>query len=108
MDTGQRCAFIYLNFQVDKLKLFRLVCISECWTHEESKGWRQIHVGMEQPAGTPDTETPLIEMSAEKSDKNGENSGEEKEDKIPTVQLVKTSCGDAHNIGLDVNGQPYR
>ena len=24
-----------------------------------------------------------------------------------TVQMLKTSCGDAHNIGLDVNGKAY-
>ena len=24
-----------------------------------------------------------------------------------TVNLVKTSCGDAHNIGLDVEGRAY-
>ena len=74
---------------------------SECWTYEETKGWRQIQVGVEQTAGTPDTEkeAPLIEMIAESSEVTPEPESK--------VQLTKTSCGDAHNIGLDVDGKAY-
>ena len=74
----------------------------ECWTYEESKGWRQIQVGVEQTVGTPDTEkeAPLIEMVAETDSKVTP----EPELK---VRLTKSSCGDAHNIGLDVDGKAY-
>lgn len=54
---------------------------------------------MEQTASTPDAEKeapPLIEM-LEGSD----------EEPLEAVKLVKTSCGDAHNIGLDVEGKAY-
>lgn len=75
----------------------------ECWTYEETKGWRQIQVGVEQTAGTPDTEkeAPLIEMIADAPENKVTPEPETK------VQLTKTSCGDAHNIGLDVDGKAY-
>ena len=77
----------------------------ECWTHEESKGWRKVNVGSDQLASsqsTPDTEKEppkLIEMDSP-------SSNDEPESTTP-VRLVKTSCGDAHNIGLDDGGNAY-
>jgi alpha-tubulin suppressor-like RCC1 family protein len=58
-------------------------------------------VGTDKLATTPDTEkdTPtLIEV---------EKSSSEDKDQQQAVRLVKTSCGDAHNIGLDVDGAAY-
>ena len=77
---------------------------AECWTHEESKGWRRVHVGVEQQALTPDTdkEPPkLIEMESNNGEADLETSNSD------PVRLVKTSCGDAHNIGLDDGGNAY-
>ena len=75
----------------------------ECWTHEESKGWRKVNVGSDQLAITPDTEIKeppkLIEMESP-------SSNDETESTTP-VRLVKTSSGDAHNIGLDDGGNAY-
>ncbi len=56
-------------------------------------------------ATTPDadkeTTPPLIEM-------DGGNNGEESSNKTAEmVSLIKTSCGDAHNIGLDDEGKAY-
>ena len=81
--------------------VFNFLFHSECWTYEETKGWRQIQVGVEQTVGTPDTEkeAPLIEMIAD--------STEVTPDAESKVQLTKTCCGDAHNIGLDVDGKAY-
>jgi len=75
----------------------------ECWTHEEGKGWRRVHVGSEQLACTPDTEKetpPLIEMFDDKQETEPDSS-------TATVKLTKTSCGDNHNIGLDSEGKAY-
>ena len=30
------------------------------------------------------------------------------DDASPAVELVKTTCGDNHNLGLDASGIPYR
>ena len=81
--------------------VFNFLFHSECWTYEETKGWRQIQVGVEQTVGTPDTEkeAPLIEMIADSSEVTPEPESK--------VQLTKTSCGDAHNIGLDIDGKAY-
>ena len=87
-----------MNFKI--LILFSRFFL-ECWTHEESKGWRKVHVGSDQLAITPDTEKEppkLIEM---------ESSTEEDDSSSPVVRLVKTSSGDAHNIGLDDGGNAY-
>ena len=76
---------------------------AECWTHEESKGWRKVHVGSDQLAITPDTEKEppkLIEMESSTEEDDIPSSS-------PVVRLVKTSSGDAHNIGLDDGGNAY-
>ena len=81
----------------------------ECWTHEESKGsWRQIQVGTETNPLTPDTdknEAPLIEMLDDVKKSSDEDNDQEQNDL--NVRLAKTSCGDAHNIGLDDEGKVY-
>jgi len=55
---------------------------SECWSHEESKGWRRVAV---------ETEC------------DGE--GEEKQQARPHV--MSTACGDQHSLGLDTKGRAY-
>ena len=66
-----------------------LACAEDgrCWTHDEAKGWRRLQVGREDE----------IES--------------EEEVKLPSdadkVALVKTSCGDAHNLGLDGEGRVF-
>ena len=96
---------IYLKIVIEWVLLMTLNSLfhSECWTYEETKGWRQIQVGVEQTASTPDTEkeAPLIEMIADAPENKVTPEPETK------VQLTKTSCGDAHNIGLDFDGKAY-
>lgn len=85
----------------------------ECWTHEEAKGWRRVKVGAEKSACTPDKESPLIDLVEGQQDPVVEADGPafREEDKTPEeekqVHLVKTSCGDAHNVGLDADGLAY-
>lgn len=51
--------------------------------------------------------------SSEKNDNKDEDSKDNNDEKNEgschqtLVQLVKTSCGDAHNIGLDLHGKAY-
>ena len=135
--------------------------ISECWAHEESKGWRFVNVNAEVTDGISkdaslenndpkltcnnSAEEPDILNSYNNGDKaeqisvkdtnlinlnEGSDEIENKDDLLNskdkescnlknqhnilstknvtnTVLMVKTSCGDAHNIGLDENGKAY-
>ncbi|TRY75321.1 hypothetical protein TCAL_00742 [Tigriopus californicus] len=109
-----------------------LVCTDngECWTHEENKGWRKVHVGAEptplihdeDPAAeainAPNAESAdtgcLIDIKpepaqAESPPKKRLSMDHDVGPGSPSchVKLVKTSCGDAHNIGLDAQGVAY-
>ena len=158
-------------FQGRNSKSFSIynIDISECWAHEESKGWRFVNVNAEVPDsnlkdGKPENDkkdeiviqnqeldninsninenksneisvevTNLIDLNDKSSNSLVENdlknemeykgdihSINEKSDSLKnqqnmtnskvlnnTVQMLKTSCGDAHNIGLDENGKAY-
>ncbi len=43
--------------------------VLECWTHEEGKGWRRVHVGAEHQTSTSVSATAVA--SGEKSDEIG-------------------------------------
>ena len=98
----------------------------ECFTHEEGKGWRRVNVGAELPTSSSQLQSPSIEESSignRLKSRNGKKSGSSTpEDEIGSgdaiaddasparshVELVKTTCGDNHNLGLDASGIPYR
>lgn len=90
--------------------LLAVTADGECWTHEEGKGWRQVHVGAERPDDlmTPDpSKISLIDLttnSEEDPTKTGCDLQDSCEDR---VHLIKTSCGDAYNIGMDKEGRAY-
>eukprot|EP00095_Tigriopus_kingsejongensis_P002317 maker-scaffold347_size200506-snap-gene-0.24 protein:Tk02317 transcript:maker-scaffold347_size200506-snap-gene-0.24-mRNA-1 annotation:"rcc1 domain-containing protein 1" len=83
----------------------------ECWTHEENKGWRKVHVGSEQPDRVEGTEpaepsSQLIDLQADEPRPDSpvaQPLSLERDE----VRLAKTTCGDAHNLGLDTQGQAY-
>ena len=62
------------------------------------------------------SETEKVKSETESSDLSSEKEKHDLKNKYNmsnsittanTVQMLKTSCGDAHNIGLDVNGKAY-
>ena len=105
---------------------------SECFTHEEGKGWRRVNVGAELPTSPSQLQSPSAEESSggtsignsRLKSRNGKKSGSSTpEDEVGSgeavvddasppanshVELVKTTCGDNHNLGLDASGVPYR
>ena len=100
---------------------------SECFTHEEGKGWRRVNVGAELPTSSsgqlqsPSTEDSSIRLKSRNGKKSGSSTpedeiggGDANTDDASTpaqashVELVKTTCGDNHNLGLDASGVPYR
>lgn len=102
-----------------------LICTEqgECHQHEEGKGWRRVNVGAEErPASSTQMQSPSLGSenggkgsgsSTPEDDKpnSGGNSGDEGGGgggggRGP-VDLVKTSCGDNHNLGLDSTGLAY-
>ena len=85
-DAGGKTCEIFGN-------IFRKAFYLECWAHEESKGWRLVQVGTE----TDEKNSSLIDLI-------DQNPSEKPEVRI---SLRKTSCGDAHNIGLDADGRAY-
>ena len=104
---------------------------SECFTHEEGKGWRRVNVGAELPTSPSQLQSPSAEESSggtsignsRLKSRNGKKSGSSTpEDEVGSgeavvddasppanshVELVKTTCGDNHNLGLDASGVPY-
>jgi len=98
----------------------------ECWTHEEGKGWRRVVVGREErggrDSGTPSEETvstlaeeeeePVPTEKEEKSEgeekvENEEDEEEETVNEESPVSMVRTACGDFHNLACDAAGQAY-
>jgi len=115
--------------------LLSATATGECWTHEEGKGWRRVLVETELPeVVTPsddttttastlllepgqqsvereqlilvnnETTTCLSERPAE--DDAASVSGTPENEENP-VFMVKTACGDYHNLGLDSQGQAF-
>lgn len=101
----------------------------DCWAHEESKGWRMVTVGSESVSDKEslidlideDDVSTAAEVDSNSSEQhnNKTNGNNEKQHKDPqssnpqspkhkkSVEMCKTSCGDAHNLGLDADGVAY-
>ncbi len=81
--------------------------ILECWTHEEGKGWRRVHVGAEHQTSTPvsataaasgeksdETGNPdaarlsLIDLTSEQQDEESKSGKEEKKNSSETVWIL--------------------
>ncbi len=88
-----------------------VVMISECWTHEEAKGWRRVNFDCGEVKAEDEEKDVDDEEEEEKKidtkDEGQEIVQEDEESKKNESKLVKTSCGDAHNLGLDSEGQAY-
>lgn len=53
---------------------------------------------------------PLITLEEEDKERMAgtpDSQAADEEEEQPTIHMVKTSCGDAHNLGLDAEGQAY-
>jgi len=105
-----------------------ILCVTdsgECWTHEEGKGWRRVIVTTEleslPQSSTPSEET--VSTLAEEEGDNEEASCDPNQTEEPLfsdsggdlspdneespVCMVRTACGDFHNLGVDSLGQAY-
>ena len=115
--------------------LLSATATGECWTHEEGKGWRRVLVETELPeVVTPSDDTtttastllldaaePIVEreqliivnketttcLSERPSEDDGASVSETPENEENPVFMVKTACGDYHNLGLDSQGQAF-
>ncbi|XP_023344096.1 E3 ubiquitin-protein ligase HERC2 [Eurytemora carolleeae] len=95
----------------------------ECWTHEEGKGWRRVLVETEESrVKTPSEDTcttvsssleqekeqlVILEKDDEKEDPGKPENSSGPENLETPIIMVKTACGDYHNLGLDTQGQAY-
>jgi len=113
--------------------LLAITDAGDCWAHEESKGWRLVTVGseildkeslidlIEDEVEAPDDPALTNENKSQADQQPDKESGDEHKTKEVTkqqspkkaakkktqVELRKTSCGDAHNLGLDADGVAY-